>query len=176
MLNKELLLGNNSNIPHTHVLHVTERTTSTGTICYGLRRGGSTIPEGVMINGVSVHIRLINTCYGAFDTLTSANFQLSNYSPVADLYLGRADDKRVSLVKAVLDGSTVNYDIYKHDVLLFSKDDLGKDIPLWISTTPPPKRAHHHIDTRAYRVEYCVEGKVPWEAQNAEQGASYGCR
>lgn len=139
MLNKELLLGNNSNIPHTHVLHVSERTTSTGTICYGLRRGGSTIPEGVMINGVSVHIRLINTCYGAFDTLTSANFQLLNYSPVADLYLGRADDKRVSLVKAVLDGSTVNYDIYKHDVLLFSKDDLGKDIPLWISTTPPPQ-------------------------------------
>ena len=156
MLNKELLLGNNSNIPHTHVLHVTKRTTSTGTICYGLRRGGSTIPEDVMINGVSVHIRLINTCYGAFDTLTSANFQLSDYHPVADLYLGRADDKRVSLVKAVLDGSTVNYDIYKHDVLLFSKDDLEKDIPLWISTTPPPQAStpsyrHSSLSRRVLR-------------------------
>ena len=136
MLNKELLLGSNSNITHTHVLHVGVRTTGDGTDCYGIERDGFLEPAGIMINGVDVQVRLINTCYKSNGELTSARFDTLHYSPVADLYLGRADDKKVSLIKAV-DDDLIVYDIYAHNVLLFSKDDLGKDIPLWISTTPP---------------------------------------
>ena len=40
-------------------------------------------------------------------------------------------------------------------------------------TFDPPRRVLGSRDTQT-DLEYCVEGKVPWEAQNAEQGASYG--
>lgn len=151
MLNKELLLGSNSNITHTHVLHVGIRTTGDGTKCYGIEGDGFLEPEGIMINGVDALVRLINTCYYPNGELRSARFDC--YSPVLiDLYLGRADDKKVSLIKPV---STGVYDIYAHKVLLFSKDDLGKDMPLWMSTTPPqagtPSYRHSNISRRLLR-------------------------
>ena len=155
MLNKELLLGSNSNITHTHVLHVGIRTTGDGIKCYGIEGDGFLEPAGIMINGVDVRVRLINTCYNPNGELRSARFDTWQYSPVADLYLGRADDKKVSLIKAVDTGYQIVYDIYAHNVLLFSKDDLGKDIPLWMSTTPPqagtPSYRHSNLSRRLLR-------------------------
>ena len=154
MLNKELLLGSNSNITHTHVLHAGIRTTGDGIKCYGIEGDGFLEPAGIMINGVDAQVRLINTCCNPNGELRSVRFDFV-YSPVpivADLYLGRADDKKVSLITPVSIGV---YDIYAHKVLLFSKDDLGKDIPLWMSTTPPqadtPSYRHSNLSRRLLR-------------------------
>lgn len=51
------------------------------------------------------------------------------------------------------------------------------DTQILLTFDPPPRWVLGSKDTRTnLRRGYYVEGKVPWEAQNAEQGASYGCR
>lgn len=52
-----------------------------------------------------------------------------------DIYLGRSDIKKFFGILAL--GTT-----YWNDKL-FSVSDIGKTIPIWLSTTPPPNRVAH---------------------------------
>ena len=51
------------------------------------------------------------------------------------LYIGRYDE--LLKITVQLNENTEIYNV-THITPLFSLSDVGKDIPIWISTTPPP--------------------------------------
>ena len=57
----------------------------------------------------------------------------------AILYLGRHDKKtNFGVCSPSFDGSKTNYVFQNVYARLFEEEDIGKPIPVWISTEPPP--------------------------------------
>ena len=52
---------------------------------------------------------------------------------IYDIYIGRSDTKYVDYVISAKANETIYF-----DGEIFSKNDIGKQVKLWISTTPPP--------------------------------------
>ena len=51
---------------------------------------------------------------------------------IYDIYIGRSDTKYVDYVISAKANDTIYF-----DGEIFSKNDIGKQVKLWISTTPP---------------------------------------
>ena len=143
MLNKELLLmGSGESVPYTHIIHVGQASDRED---YGYSSSpqtykfGELFPNTVEVNGTEVVVQNLLTYYWSNNIYVV--FHLDVYSPDKDLYLGRADTKEFVLYYGSnLDLGYIEYSSAYHGRLdiRFSKDDVGKDIPLWISTEQPP--------------------------------------
>lgn len=93
----------------------------------------------------------------------------------------RASEIGNSTIKVVTPYTSVLFDTVESglDILVVSvdgdplnfKSNVGNTIPIYFD---PPDRVLGSRNTQT-DLKYYVE-EVPWEAQDAEQGASYGCR
>lgn len=140
MLNKELLLmGGGESVPYTHTIHVGQDSTIQ---LYGYSTQpsiGELSPNTVNISGFEREIW--DLCTQEVDSYIYVIFHLQYYGPKKNLYFGRSDTKEFVLYySSDPDQGYIEYSSGNHGVLdiRFSKEDVGKDIPIWISTEPPP--------------------------------------
>ena len=99
-------------------------------------------PNSVHINGSDVKIRSLDTNYqNGFDKpYLHTAIRTIEYSPIQSLYLGSAETKQFSK----FDGG--NYDLgyveywntSERDGVVFTLEDVGRPIRIWLSVDPPP--------------------------------------
>lgn len=138
MLNKELILYGSADLPYTHTMRVGRDETSSYLFIGTLN--GNLSPNTVLINGHSIEVGAIYSGYEKYNNLDywQLFFLINWYSPVADLYLGRTDTKEVVFCNGYdFDTGNIEYNTYAQNVK-FTEKDVGKDLHLWIATTPPP--------------------------------------
>ena len=174
MLNKELLFFSYEDVvPYTHI--IIPKTSGWYIGFFGSNDDNSSMyPNSVHINGSDVKIRSLDTNYqNGFDKpYLHTAIRTIEYSPIQSLYLGSAETKQFSK----FDGG--NYDLgyveywntSERDGVVFTLEDVGRPIRIWLSVDPPPRRVLGSRDTQT-DLEYYVE-EIPWEAQDAKQGPS----
>ena len=57
--------------------------------------------------------------------------------PLPSLYLSRADTHTIYLNKVTIPDGTTSFDAILSRPL-FDEKDIGKEVPIWLSATPPP--------------------------------------
>ena len=159
MLNKELLIGNTGGQqPVALTVGRKRQGTSVPRIYeYGYDRldFGELAPD--LFWGNDIRLNSLK-CYNGYYTTC----HVSNSSFIVTVYVSGYHDSPIRS-EGNIDG-----DIFE------LKEKVGQTVYL---TFDPPRWVLGSKDARTnLRRGYYVEGKVPWEAQNAEQGASYGCR
>lgn len=133
---KEKLLVGGGGLPYTHVITV-------GIIPYsaqesiGYSRRYTDNPAG-NLNPNTVNQATISTLSSNSSNRTTRIAGSGNWDDVNNWYIARSDTG-VSLGKVRYDvqGVASKYGTWD-DGALFSSDDLNKEIPIWLSTTPPP--------------------------------------
>ena len=141
MLNKELMLLNSEELEYTHIIRV-GRHFSDGLKLLGMRKPlelGTMMPSTVLINGNPIEMYSLNSVYN-YDEYSRLSFTSYWYTPAVDLYLGRTDTRQVLRYFGWdPDAGWIEYSNTsgKPDIK-FTEEDVGKDIHLWIATTPPP--------------------------------------
>lgn len=147
MLNKELMLYSKDNLPYTHTIRV-GRYSEANYLHIGFFMSswtgelltGAISPNTVLINDVSRYLLSICSVYVLPSyTYSRLSFHTKWYSPVVDLYLGRADTREVAYYDGGdFDTGFIEYTNPQGLAIKFTEEDVGKDIHLWIATTPPP--------------------------------------
>lgn len=136
-MTKELLMngGGGSNLDpslYTHIVSVANiRRLSTP--LYGVNGSNGNIePKTVTVNSVSL---TIGSLYSRSNSgVTGLSFS-SQVTTSGILYLGRYDTRLKTEVQ--LQQNTESYPSASTE-RIFSESDVDKDIPIWLSTTPPP--------------------------------------
>ena len=110
------------------------------------------VPATIDIDGVKYTIDYINTNY-RFGGETSEYYAVTtgNPAPTSQLYLACYDRKKnYGAVRQYYQGTGGDYIAYRWEWKntpetepLFNASDVGKEIPIWLSTTPPPLGLRH---------------------------------
>ena len=134
MLNKNLLLSSNSQDSknYTHIVTVGQRT---GYMIYGYddRNYGSIDTNAVNIPGLRGTIDSLR--YDKESGLGSSLILAGFIDKGASIYLGRSDTKvNFGTPYLILDEQGTA----KWSGELFTWQDVGKEIPIWLSSSPPP--------------------------------------
>ena len=141
MRNKELLLFSYEDVvPYTHI--IIPKTSGWYIGFFGSNDNNSSMyPNSVHINGSDVKIRSLDTNYqNGFDKpYLHTAIRTVEYSPIQSLYLGSAETKQFSK----FDGG--NYDLgyveywntSERDGVVFTLEDVGRPIRIWLSVDPP---------------------------------------
>lgn len=148
MLNKELLLiSPEKELEYTHTIRV-GRYSEADYLHIGVLMSswtgeiltGAISPNTVLINDVSRYLRSICSVYVLPSyTYSRLLFHTEWYSTVVDLYLGRVDTREVVYYYGGdFDTGFIEYTNPQGLAIKFTEEDVGKDIHLWIATTPPP--------------------------------------
>ena len=128
MFNKDLLMSSGKNLgPYTHI--VTVDYALGNNFGYWYIGDGAVTPDTFM----GVFLELVYT--DPFDDNTLVGCKTPTGVPAGKVWVGRYDKKIQAIESRITGPSDSNYRF--DDFVLFTKDDLGKDIPIWISTTPP---------------------------------------
>ena len=131
MLNKELFGGIDKDYPYTHIITV-------GKYQYGSTYGMSivaVIPYG-KIEPNTFADNIISTLVQT--SLNAINLSLANGPTVdTDIYLARSDNGYNLGTHAKRNSGQKN-SFYWTSQYFFTLADVGKEIPIWLSTEPPP--------------------------------------
>lgn len=140
MIYKEKLAGGGGNSldpsHYTHIVSVASWSNFVSSSNYGFNtsNGGNIEPKTVTVNGVALTIGALSN----FPRSTTYRLSLAFSSQVTTsgtLYIGRYD--KLLKITVQLNENTEIYNV-THTSPLFSPSDVGKDISIWLSTTPPP--------------------------------------
>lgn len=149
MLSKELLSrGGGVDKGYTHIVTVGERAQNYiyGYISESYSDGiGSISPKGLFASNDIEYLHNQQTQFTTGAEIYNIHVQLTNgYDK--KVYLARLDTKQVYLNGVSAANGHPSSWYYKHDKpMLFSPDDIGKDIYIWLATTPPPLDIKHRI-------------------------------
>ena len=134
MIYKEKLAGGGDSLDsslYTHIVSVVNYSTLFGNR-YGFSSSNGNIePKTVTVNSVSLTIGSLSSYSSRATTTLSFSSQVTTSGL---LYIGRYDQQLKEWVQ-LQENTEGGYTFSKR---LFSESDVGKDIPIWISTTPPP--------------------------------------
>ena len=135
MIYKEKLAGGGDSLDtslYTHIVSVVNYSTLFGNR-YGFSGSNGNIePKTVTVNSVSLTIGSLSSYSSRATTTLSFSSQVTTSG---SLYIGRYDTKLKTEVQ--LRQNTEIYPFFAEPIL-FSESDVDKDIPIWLSTTPPP--------------------------------------
>lgn len=139
MLKKDLLLGYLSEVPYTHILTVGDGGSTNA--WYGFcdesfpGRWGNITPKEFIQGDSSIgNITMFMNQHSASTTYT-LQFSVRRKFTNTRIYFGRSDTKENF---GLCDTLTYDQVYWIKSGMFFSKDDVGKDIPIWLSYTPPP--------------------------------------
>ena len=174
MLNKELMLLNSEELEYTHIIRV-GRHFSDGLKLLGMRKPlelGTMMPSTVLINGNPIEMYSLNSVYN-YDEYSRLSFTSYWYTPAVDLYLGRTDTRQVLRYFGWdPDAGWIEYSNTsgKPDIK-FTEEDVGKDIHLWIATTPPLG----HKTPQEHLTEESVDAQQGITVDRWREFRCYGC-
>ena len=125
--------GGDSNLNpslYTHIVSVVNISSLFGN-SYGFSGSNGNIePKTVTVNSVSLTIGSLNSYSGR----ESTKFSFSSQVTTSGLLYIRRYDTQLKIGVQLRE----NTELYTFADKLFSESDVGKDIPIWFSTTPPP--------------------------------------
>ena len=137
MIKRELLLnprGGGNFGEYTHIVGV-GTFVSSGNTFIGFSNGANNVQATGTLNPSSVENYLINQVYSSTVTTPIISVLALNPPPAEqlnlDLYLGREDYNIAEKFTYVASMALIK-------VSLFLENDIGKDVPIWLATTPPP--------------------------------------
>lgn len=141
MLEKDVLLAfGKDEAPFTYlVVPYSWRTSGVTRLGYSYRDAniqfGSILPEYFQTTANSVRITGL---YHSIPTAGYIYFYVNGFlRDYQKLYLGRSD-KRINFGTPYLGSETSGYASWQVRQNLFEEEDVGKEIPIWLSYTPPP--------------------------------------
>ena len=138
MLNKELLVvGARKVYPYTHLVKVSiSEIDKVIGYSYEYMYDTSTItPKVLSISGYDCGV--MELC--SYEEHDQTNLELATWgAPLTTLYLGRSD-----IGLSYGEGSNFVWDssdpsLVKWNGMVFTHDDIGKVVPIWLSSNPPP--------------------------------------
>lgn len=143
MLNKELLGGGVSDTlypvgenDYTHI--VTVGTVLANGLSYGyIGSAGSILPTTYSDDIPYSFIQRLSCNIEAIITIDCA-LEWRDILYRKDLYLYRSDNHKLYLTKHIFSSDGFTIEEPSLAGLLFTSDDVGKEIPIWLSTEPPP--------------------------------------
>ena len=128
-----ILGGGGSFGEYTHIVGVGSFVAS-GNTFIGFSNGTTSIPAAGTLNPSSIESYLITHLYSSTVTTPIISMLFLNWPPAEqlnlDLYLGREDYNIAEKFTYVAWMAII-------EVTLFLEDDVGKDVPIWLATTPP---------------------------------------
>ena len=131
MINKDILGGGGSLAKdYTHIITVAD-----SGYCYGIQLGayGSINDTRLDFGTFDRLYSYYNTSQGQYGEITG--FLLLEQDIPSSLYIARSDTKLL-LSDIAIDPNrewrAISY------IRIFNSSDVGKEVPVWISTTPPP--------------------------------------
>lgn len=145
MLNNELLLVN-SQTPHTHTVTVGEVLIrdNSGLRGYGFANSSNHLGGSISPTNSPENAQLIEVYYDQLSNQTWVKVN-GRFTDAYELYLGRSDLKK-NFGTCTTGSSPDGYAVWRDDdPVLFTAEDVGKKIPIWLSYSPP----HTNLDLRS---------------------------
>ena len=133
MLKKEtMVLNASTTAPFTHIVSVA---TNNHTEWFGYSNSsklGDIHPKTINIGDTKFNVLNVSS----FEPATITNVNLPSNSPIVTLYLGRSDERKLyGVVKGFdYDLGSITYEF--NQTMVFTSADVGKEIPIWLATTP----------------------------------------
>lgn len=141
MLNKELLLApTKEELAYTHIVTVVEIPFPATMSYYGyvLNKGGAISPEYILNSDIQIQLQELYSIYEEVVTHISTDGTL--LPDPTSIWLGRPD-KRICM-QANQGSDTGGYANWRA-LNIFTTEDLGKEIPIWLSYERPPWYDEH---------------------------------
>ena len=135
MLKKEtMVLNASTTAPFTHIVSVDNISKEQFGYYSHKTQIGDIHPKTITIGDTKFNVLQVTS----FEPATITNVNLPSNSPIVTLYLGRSDERKLyGVVKGYdYDLGSISYEFSQ--TMMFTSADVGKEIPIWLSTTPPP--------------------------------------
>ena len=144
-----MLLNASTTAPFTHIVSVDNISKEQFGYYSYKTQIGDIHPKTINIGDTKFNVLNVTS----FEPATITNVNLPSNSPIVTLYLGRSDERKLYGVVTGFDYDLGSISYEFSQTMVFTSADVGKEIPIWLSTTPP------HTNSKKTSMEESVDAQ-----------------